>query len=215
VSEDRVIIVHLRRPARNDPEEMRSDPYWELGSFGITGCHRKNLMNPRNASKLDGVRLAFAQGGDQGTRLVHLTPRVKIVGNRSGIEAQWAPAEMPFRYESAPLLALAAGDSAKSQFPRLAASLRTVKRSTPPGQFASKYRSAATYLDERLAKEVIQIYDGKRSRAPRSEFASSYVDALPWPPPLIDVEREQTYTKCRDEACGSKREMRVKRRKPC
>ena len=36
-----VFIVHLRRPKKNDPEEMRSDPFWEFGSFGCTGCHSR------------------------------------------------------------------------------------------------------------------------------------------------------------------------------
>ena len=214
-AENRVIVVHLRRPVRGNPQEMRSDPFWEFGSFGITGCHRKNLMNPKNASKLDGVRLAFAQGGDRGTRLVHLTPPVKVVRNQSGIEAQWSPAKMPFRYDSAPLLAPAPGDSAKSEFPMLAAALSVVKRNSRPGQFASKYRSSATILESDLAKELIDIYDNRRSRALRSQLARSYVDALPWPPPLTDSEREQTYAKCSDEAFGSKRRDAAPRRKPC
>src|ERR1022692_741575 len=84
-----VIIVHLRRPgSRND---KRSDPFWEFGSFGITGCHERNLLSLRNAEKLDGVRLAFAQGGPKGTRLVHLTPPVKIIPHQHYIEAQWSP----------------------------------------------------------------------------------------------------------------------------
>lgn len=214
MAENRVIIVHLRRP-RKDPEETRSDPFWEFGSFGITGCHRKNLMNHKNEEKLEGARLAFAQGGGQGTRLVHLTPPVKIIRNQSGIEAQWSPKEMPFRYDSAPILAPAASDSAKSQFPKLAATLRAVDRTTPPSQFASKYRATATCLDDELANEMIEIYDEKRNRAPRSEIARCYIDALPWPPPLRDDEREQTYAKCCDGACSSKRRDARRRRTPC
>ena len=40
-----VIIVLLRRP-RRDAAERRTDPMYEFGSFGCTGCHRGNLMNP-------------------------------------------------------------------------------------------------------------------------------------------------------------------------
>ena len=82
---DRVIIVHLRRP-NVDLSEKRSDPFWEYGSFGITKCHNKNLMNPKNADKLKGIRFAFAQGGRQGTRLGYLTPPVKIIENRDRID---------------------------------------------------------------------------------------------------------------------------------
>jgi hypothetical protein len=101
-----VIIVHLRRPKSKaeDPKEMRSDPFWEFGSFGLTGCHDKNLMHPKNAAELNGVRFAFVQGGTKGTRLVHLTPPVKIVKHNKRIEARWSPAEMPFRYDIAPIL---------------------------------------------------------------------------------------------------------------
>jgi hypothetical protein len=212
MSENRVIIVHLRRPRTANPKESRSDPFWEFGSFGITTCHGRNLMNPKNACKLEGVHLAFAHGGKQGTRLVHLTPPVKIDLHPGCVEAKWSPAEMPFRYCSAPILAI---NSAKSQFPKLAASLRAVRGKTCEGRFASKYRSTATCLDDELAIELIKIYAEKRRQAPDSEIACSYVDALPCLPPLPDVERDQTYAKYLDEARGSKRRDVGCRRKSC
>jgi hypothetical protein len=58
-----VVLVLLRRPNRSNPREMRSDPFWEFGSFGCTGCHTTNLMNIRRADELAGVRFGFAQGG--------------------------------------------------------------------------------------------------------------------------------------------------------
>jgi hypothetical protein len=93
---DRVVIVLLRRPKPRsvNPSEKRSDPFWEFGSFGVTGCHAKNLMSSRSAERLNGVRLAFAQGGTQGTRLVCLTcltPPVNFVDQGLRIEARWAP----------------------------------------------------------------------------------------------------------------------------
>jgi len=195
-----VIIVHLRRPRTTNPKESRSDPFWEFGSFGITGCHNRNLMNPRNAHKLEGVRLAFAQGGNQGTRLVYLTAPVKIDRHRSCIEARWSPAQMPFRYDSAPILV---SNKAKSHFPKLAAGLKAVMRSTLEGKFASKYRSAATYLGDGVANELVKIHAEKRRGAPASEIARSYVDALPCIPPLPDGDREQAYTKALDKQRGS------------
>lgn len=113
---ERVVVVHLRRPNRDDPREMRSDPFWEFGSFGCTGCHRRNLMNPRRIHELEGTRLAFAQGGPKGFRLVLLTPPVEVVRHRDRCELRWEPARMPFRYDSAPLLVDAEG---KSDFPSL------------------------------------------------------------------------------------------------
>ena len=42
----KVILVHLRRPrSRSD---KRDDPFWEFGSFGITGCHARNLLHPED-----------------------------------------------------------------------------------------------------------------------------------------------------------------------
>ena len=160
-------------------------------------------MNPRNAHKIEGARLAFAQGGNQGTRLVYLTEPVKIDRHRFCIEARWSPAQMPFRYDSAPILV---SNCDKSQFPRLAAGLEAVRRSTLEGKFASKYRSSATCLDDGVANELIKIHAEKRREAPASDIACSYVDALPCIPPLPDGDREQAYAKALDKQRGPKRQ---------
>lgn len=194
---NRVVIVPLRRPNCGDREEKRSDPFWEFGSFGITKCHDKNLMNCRNAHKLDGVRLAFAQGGHLGTRLVHLTSPVEIVVHRDRIEALWSPKEMPFRYGSAPVLIR---NAEHSDFPRFESSIEFGRRTTAEGQFASNFRSRASYIDESLADELIEIYTRKRRAAPDSAIASSYTDALPWLPPMVDGNREETYMRLLNEA---------------
>ena len=57
-----VIIVLLRRPYRHQSDERRDDPFWEFGSFGCTGCHRTNLMNPRRSHELVGKHLAVCAG---------------------------------------------------------------------------------------------------------------------------------------------------------
>src|SRR5579883_2810522 len=98
-----VIVVHLRQPRAGDPTEGREDPFWEAGSFGITGCHGRNLLHPDNAAALQGARLAFAQGGDQGFKLVYLTPPVTAVRRGGRVEANWEPGR-PFKYAEAPLL---------------------------------------------------------------------------------------------------------------
>ena len=66
----KIIIVILRRPYQKDPNEMRSDPFWEFQSFGCTTCHQKNVMNPKKLHQLMGANLAFTQGGD--LSLIHI-----------------------------------------------------------------------------------------------------------------------------------------------
>jgi len=200
VANARVIIVHLRRPT-GAQSEMRSDPFWEFGSFGITGCHSKNLMNDKKADKLNGARLAFAQGGRQGTRLVYVTPPVRIVKHRDHrIEALWTPHPMPFRYDSAPVLA---SNTGPSHFPQLAASIKAGRR-TKEGQFASCFRSRTGCIADGLARELVRVYEEKRKVAQRSDIARSYKDALPWDPPQVDPDRERTYTRFLSEASGSR-----------
>src|SRR5436309_13484083 len=103
---DRMFMVMLRRPRKNDP---RTDPFWEFGSFGCTGCHRRNLLHPRNCQIATGDRLAFVQGGNLGWRLLLITPPVNRVdhsGPRSTrcIELRWPSDRLPFRYDRAPSL---------------------------------------------------------------------------------------------------------------
>jgi hypothetical protein len=214
----RVIIVHLRRPRSRteNPEEMRSDPFWEFGSFGITRCHDKNLMHRRNAKEVNGVRFAFAQGGKQGTRLVHLTPPVKIVEHLGCIEATWSPHAMPFRYSDAPILAR---NGHESHFPQLKsclkADMKAGGRPTLEGQFSSNFRSRATCLEASLAEELIHVYTELRKMASRSEIATCYMDALPWSPPHPDNDRDRTYEKWLSEARGSNSGYRCGSRKSC
>ena len=121
-------------------------------------------MNLNNADKLKGVRFAFAQGGKLGTRLVYLTPPVKVVNHGIRIEALWTPAQMPFRYSDAPILV---SNTGRSQFPLLAASIETGNRTTAEGRFASNFRGRTGCIENGLAQELIRTYDGKRKGAGR------------------------------------------------
>jgi hypothetical protein len=191
--QDRVFVVHLRRPRTKI--DGRHDPFWEFGSFGITGCHGSNLMNPQKAERLEGARLAFAQGGRHGTRLLYLTPpvHVELHGGPSEAklitEVRWSPAEMPFRYAAAPILASNAGSN---DFPRLEKTLLG-ERDTPEGQFASQFRSRARELESVLAKELIRKFHILCSKAPAASIATKYEDALPNGLPCPDGKRLQTY----------------------
>jgi len=193
MSEAPVFLVVLRRPksATSNPDEMRSDPFWEFGSFGITGCHARNLMNPKRIKQLAGARLAFAQGGPQGTRLVFLTPPIRIASHAKCTEALWTPHKMPFRYLEAPTLARNPGTSDFSLLKKL---LSGGKRTTMEGQFASQFRSRTKRLDDALAKQLICVYSEMRGEASRSAIATQYADALPKLPPCPDTDRLFSYS---------------------
>lgn len=195
---DRVIFVHLRRPT-SELTEGRSDPFWEFGSFGITGCHGNNLMHPRNADLLRGARFAFAQGGDHGTRLVHLTPPIDIAVHADRLEAHWTPPQLPFKYDCAPVLAR---NPQESDFPRLLESLTKGERESIEAQFSSNYRSRKMAVDSQIAEEVVRVYESRRRAASKPEIASTYIEALPWVPPAPDRDRERTYQHRLDEARG-------------
>jgi hypothetical protein len=184
-----------------DPDEKRSDPFWEFGNFGITGCHDKNLMNPKKVDRLVGSRFAFAQGGPLGTRLVYLTPPLTVIKCGCRVEVKWKPFEMPFRYNEASILARNGGGSL---FPQLEAMYRDVARSTDEGRLASRFRARAIPLDPAIANEVIRVYSKMRKGAPNSAFAVCYTDALPKLPPVVDENRKATYARYRDaEKAGS------------
>jgi hypothetical protein len=184
-----VFIVVLRRPDRSDPNEKREDPFWEFGSFGSTTCHMKNLLNPKQAkTRLEGARLGFAQGGPESFRLVMLTPMVKVNDFKAPSEALWNPKRMPFRYARAPLLVDAEG---RSDFGFIRRLVRRGNCLSPTGQFSSSFRTRSTPLKPADGNALIRIYDSKVKRASRQAFAETYLDALPWAPPVTESPRER------------------------
>lgn len=186
----RVILVHLRRPDRSNPKERRDDPFFEFGSFGCTGCHKKNLMNPKRAQELDGVRVGFAQGGKDGFRLVHLTPPVRVVTYHDRCELIWEPAEMPFKYSAAPILV---DNDGHSDFPALLQLLHGVDRQTWLARFSSAFRSRRSPLERAIADNICRVYDRRRKAAANGDqFAQTYVDALPYAPNAVDHKRGET-----------------------
>ena len=187
--QESVAMVHLRRPNAHDPGEMRSDPFWEFGSFGCTGCHMKNLMNPDRIHELDGVRLAFAQGGRLGFRLVMLTPPVRAVWRPKRCELKWDASSKPFRYETAPLLI---NNDGESDFALLKRLIRA-DRSTWCGRFSSRFRSRRSPLREDVARELICLYRARVAAASSDDFASGYAETMPYPPNVIDRDREGSY----------------------
>lgn len=190
MTQPQVIIVLLRRPDPNNENEMRTDPFWEFGSFGCTRCHQRNLMNPKKLHYLEGVKLAFAQGGDKGFRLVYITPAVTVVHHGDFGEAKWQPVTMPFKYNAAPLLI---DNFGYTDFNLLKKYIEGTNRSSWLGKFSSRFRARRTPLEEEVAQEVIKVYDHKVKVASIDSIAATYTDALPYLPPKIDHDREKTY----------------------
>jgi len=197
-----VVLVHLRQPSTQDLNEKRSDPFWEFGSFGCTGCHERNLLHPDRADRLQGARLGFAQGGPDGMKFVMLTPPIQIFHHTFGCEARWQPAEMPFCYDSAPLLIDHRG---RSDFPSLRKHLHGVNRSTWVAAFSSRFRSRCKPLPTKIAEEIQQVHDAMRRQAAPSKLADRYTDALPAIPNKPDTARKRTYRQLLDAANGRKR----------
>jgi hypothetical protein len=190
-SADAVVVVLLRRPRKADP---RTDPLYEFGSFGLTGCHGANLLADGAAT---GCRLAFAQGGPEGFRLVMLTPPVDVrsLGDRN--EAFWSPAAMPLRYDAAPLLIDNAGRSDIAGIHQL---IDGVARTTWEGQFSSAFRSRKRPLPTPLGAQIVRAWtEATRDASGRASF---YWQALPHRPTRVDTDRRSTHRRLRNAAIG-------------
>lgn len=186
-----VIVVMLRQPRMHQPTEMRSDPFWEYGSFGLTGCHQRNLMHPKKAHLLEGARLAFVQGGEGGQRLVYLTPPVHAIPYSDRTEVKWETGEMPFRYTDAPIVLNSDGFS---DVTGLIEMIADCKRHSWMGRFASKFRTRREPLPEPVAQAMVEAYEAMRSKAGSKVLARRYEEALPVKPPKVDRARRKTYT---------------------
>lgn len=203
----RVIIVLLRKPNRTNPEEMRTDPFWEFGSFGCTGCHGKNLLNAKKIDELEGSRLAFVQGGPCGMRLVLLTPPIMVVQHKLRCEAKWRPTR-PFKFDEAPVIV---DNDGKTEFPSLLREFGDCDRTTLMGRFASAFRSRRQPLPARVANALVRRWETLRKRAARSDFIRTYEQALPFAPPMVDHDRERSYRRAVQEANGQRAASRCGR----
>jgi hypothetical protein len=169
----KVFLVHLRRPKPNDE---RTDPLYEFGSFGCTKCHGTNLLHPRHAGDLEGARLAFVQGGESGSRLVFLTPPITVKVWTTNCEVRWTPREMPFKYLEAPLLI---SNDGRSQFPSIKRFVRTARCPTWESCLSSLFRSRTKPLPPATAAELIAIYERARRESSPTAISSKYYEALP------------------------------------
>jgi hypothetical protein len=154
-------------------------------------------MNPRKIELLSGARLAFAQGGPDGFKLVCLTPPIQVISHQGILrgdvaEAKWSPTDRLFKYTQAPLLIKNSGES---DFPLLRHFIERANCPSWEARFASKFRSRREPLNTDIAEEIIQVFEFQAGSGKRDLFASAYVEALPYPPPKIDKNRQQTYSK--------------------
>ena len=148
----RVFLVHLRRPTGDS--DPRHDPFYEFGSFGLTGCHRSNLMKPEKRHLKDGDRLAFLQGGSKGTKILLVTPPIRVVErrvkNKQILEASWSPILMPLVYETAPNV---------SSYPELVEYVKEANRPSVDSQVSSCFRTRVKPLEADLAKSVVGRFE--------------------------------------------------------
>ena len=209
-----VIIVLLRRPYRHQSDERRDDPFWEFGSFGCTGCHRTNLMNPRRSHELVGKHLAFVQGGDRGSRLVHVTPPIVDICRLSDeiCEAVWSPTDMPLAAVDwwsrlGNFLSPTSRPCRSKNRSRLIFASRDGPAS-PSGAafrcaiFASGFRSRRKAVAGEVGTQILSVY--QQFRRGGAEVAKDYVQAMPYEPPQIEQDRRARYELKRRGACDGR-----------
>ena len=193
-SESKVYIVTLRQPKKSNKNkrEKRLDPFWEKGSFGLTGCHNHGLLHPKRAQDLTGARLAFAQGGPEGFKLILLTDEIEVILHKCKTEVKWLRTDNTFKYKSAPRLITNLGDS---DFQRLKGFIADTKCPSLVSGFSSRFRNRCNPLRMDIAEEIIRVFEQKVSVSDPTQFISSFIDALPYPPPDSKYDRENAYNK--------------------
>jgi hypothetical protein len=169
-----IYTVYLRQPA--GLHDRRCDPFWEMGSFGSTGCHSSNLLHPRRSRLTAGDRLVFLQGSRGEVRAIAMTPPIRVGGHSARLEAQWDPEYRPMPYAKA---ALFIDNVGRTDFPSLLAMLDGVRRDTPCSAVGSKFRSRCTPLERTLAAELVAWFS--RSQDPATEYFDAICHANdPW-----------------------------------
>ena len=177
---EKVFVVVLRRPKRRKSEK-RSDPFYEFGSFGCTGCHNTNLLSMRNEKKLQDARLAFAQGGKDVVKLIEITPPIKVKRCGERLRACWCARET-FRFDTAPVLV----SNTKKFEPMLCEFEKAyswANRKTNLQKFSSCFRSRARPLDPDLADKLVREFENCRNSAKPGDLTKNYCETMETPPP--------------------------------
>lgn len=146
-------FVYLRRPSGDS--DLRRDPFWEFGSFGLTGCHRTNLMHPISSPLTIGDRLVFLQGGDSEVRVVGLTPPIVVKRGQQSLNVTWDKAYKPLPYAMAPVLV---DNSGYTDFPAVASILENTNRNTNCAKVASRLRSRSSPVGLDLQEQLMKWF---------------------------------------------------------
>jgi len=105
--EGKLFFAYLRRP-RNSKDD-RTDPKYEEGEFGSTGCHQTNILNGKHI--IPGDRLTFLQGGKDKkssastVKISYITPpiyEIKSVNGKNVVkwDSNWNnKEERPLKFE--------------------------------------------------------------------------------------------------------------------
>jgi len=196
IESTKIFLVMLRSPNTHDPSEKRSDPFYELGSFGMTRSHQKILMNPKRLQRFSGASIAFAQGGPEGVKLIILTPPVSVHLHELTGELKWDVGEeyrSPFKYHRAPVLA---SNSGETDFPLLKDYFdKVTSRPTDVSKFVSRFRSRGSALDDHIAVEIYRVFTQKHRAAADEDLAEYYWETMPYDPPCKDFNRKDTYNR--------------------
>jgi len=168
-----MFFILLRQP--KSTEDPRHEPFWEFGSFGRTGCHSRNAMNPNPKRRHIGPGnvVAFLQGGCSEIRIVGVTPPLESVDTiRAGqcLEIKWDSSFRPFCFDDAALLIDNAG---RSDFKVFRSMFKRGKRSTLVGDASSQFRSRATAVDEAIAANIVKVFSGWYGHR-----AENYIEAV-------------------------------------
>jgi len=213
----RLFVVYLRKPCRKT--DSRDDPYWEFGSFGITGCHSNLTKNAELGVGEVGTddRLAFIQGGRYGCKLILVTPAVsrKRYG-KTGVELCWSKVSIPFCYDSKHAPMLAGPEMPEVNLPELGKLVNKTNCTTAMGKLASCLRSSCKPLDKIVADELIKIFEeAKKKGSESSDFIKEYYDALPSKINLLTKEqRKHKYKSAKEKHVKSSRSG-CSRKKTC
>jgi hypothetical protein len=160
-------------------------------ALAVRSATPRTFLHPRHAPELKGSRLAFVQGGPDGSRLVLLTSPITVKVWASNCESRWTPCEMPFKYSEAPLIIDNLGNS---DFPLIAKFACKTRCPTFESGLSSRLRSRSTPLPPDLARHVVSVYERHRKRKGRSAIARIYHEALPY---VTKIDRNRRDTRRR------------------
>lgn len=193
-SEKDLYLVFLRQPRAAKTLDKRSDPFWEFGSFGLTGCHSRNLMHPKNVHRLNGQDIGFIQtgffGGVRGVRIVNIVTVESVVCHLDVCEVKWDPTNLPFKFSSSLLLLDNNGYYLSEDLKKM---VNSVNRQTPVAKFSSKFRTRSFPVPENVKNDILLNFGALKKQSKAEDIVDFYWQAIGREPPVLDQDRSKTY----------------------